>query len=123
MGCRSVRGRTAAFTIAVTVGILSSALRSTVGGAPHPAAADALLSARIQHIVIIMQENRSFDTYFGTFPGAEGIPPGICLPNPLKGPGGCDAPFHDTADLNYGAPHGNGDAVAAMDNGKMDGFV
>ena len=29
---------------------------------------------RIKHVVIIMQENRSFDNYFGTFPGADGIP-------------------------------------------------
>ena len=26
----------------------------------------------IQHIVFIMKENRSFDNYFGTFPGANG---------------------------------------------------
>ena len=29
---------------------------------------------KIRHVVIIMQENRSFDSYFGTFPGADGIP-------------------------------------------------
>jgi phospholipase C len=27
---------------------------------------------KIQHVLIIMQENRSFDSYFGTFPGADG---------------------------------------------------
>ena len=27
---------------------------------------------KIQHVIIIMQENRSFDTYFGTYPGADG---------------------------------------------------
>ena len=29
---------------------------------------------RIKHVIIVMQENRSFDTYFGTYPGADGIP-------------------------------------------------
>ncbi len=29
---------------------------------------------RIRHVIVIMQENRSFDSYFGTFPGADGIP-------------------------------------------------
>ena len=29
---------------------------------------------KIKHIVIIIQENRSFDSYFGTYPGADGIP-------------------------------------------------
>ena len=28
----------------------------------------------IKHVIVIMQENRSFDQYFGTFPGADGIP-------------------------------------------------
>ena len=42
---------------------------------------------KIAHVVIIMQENRSFDTYFGTFPGADGIPmkdgvPTVCVPSP-----------------------------------------
>ena len=29
---------------------------------------------KIKHVVTIMQENRSFESYFGTFPGADGIP-------------------------------------------------
>ena len=33
---------------------------------------------KIQHVVVIMQENRSFDSYFGTYPGADGIPAGVC---------------------------------------------
>jgi phospholipase C len=44
---------------------------------------------KIRHVVIIMQENRSFDQYFGTYRGADGIPglaghPGKvpCLPDP-----------------------------------------
>ena len=35
---------------------------------------------KIKHVVIIMQENRSFDSYFGTFPGADGIPAGSVRP-------------------------------------------
>ena len=29
---------------------------------------------KIKHVIIVMQENRSFDSYFGTYPGATGIP-------------------------------------------------
>jgi phospholipase C len=29
---------------------------------------------KIQHVIIVQQENRSFDEYFGTFPRADGIP-------------------------------------------------
>src|SRR5262249_34702926 len=41
---------------------------------------------KIQHVIVIMQENRSFDSYFGTYPGADGIPerngrPTVCLPD------------------------------------------
>jgi phospholipase C len=35
------------------------------------------LRAKIQHIVFIIKENRSFDNYFGTFPGAEGTTTGF----------------------------------------------
>ena len=52
----------------------------------------------IQHIVIIMQENRTFDHYFGSYPGARGIPvtasgvPSVCVPDPLVGV--CLRPYH-----------------------------
>jgi phospholipase C len=83
---------------------------------------------KIQHVVVIMQENRSFDQYFGTYPGADGIPgvggnPGTvpCVRDPKNG--GCIMPFHDTADKNFGGPHGQSSASADIDGGKMDGFV
>jgi phospholipase C len=81
---------------------------------------------KIQHIIIVMQENRSFDSYFGTFPGADGIPmqngvPTVCVPDPQNGQ--CVKPFHDSQDKNYGGPHGSVDATHDVDGGKMDGFV
>ena len=83
---------------------------------------------KIQHVVIIMQENRSFDSYFGTYPGADGIPglagnPGTvpCVPDPQTG--GCDQPFHNTSDVNYGGPHSQLSANADINGGAMDGFV
>jgi len=80
---------------------------------------------KIKHVIVIMQENRSFDSYFGTFPGVDGIPmsdgqPTVCLPNPL---GACSKPYHDTADVNGGGPHGLANAIADINGGKMDGFV
>jgi phospholipase C len=81
---------------------------------------------KIQHIVVIMQENRSFDHYFGTFPGADGLPmydgrPTVCLPNPKFG--GCDRPFHDHAVVNGGGPHGAAAFRHSFDGGHMDGFI
>src|SRR5438309_3729158 len=81
---------------------------------------------KIRHVVVIMQENRSFDEYFGTYPGADGIPRrpdgsfAVCLPS---AGGGCLKPFHDTHMANGGGQHGYGAAVVDIDGGKMDGFV
>ena len=81
---------------------------------------------KIKHVVVIMQENRSFDHYFGTYPGAAGFPMSggkisVCIPDPAKG--SCQAPFHDPADLNYGASHSETSAQNVMDGGRMDGFI
>jgi len=81
---------------------------------------------KIHHVIVIMQENRSFDSYFGTFPGADGIPmeggrPAVCLDNPLTGE--CMAPYHDPSVVNAGGPHAFKGARADIDGGRMDGFV
>ncbi len=73
-----------------------------------------------------MQENRSFDSYFGTYPGADGIPmrhgvPTVCVPDPASRV--CVRPFHDPNDVNYGGPHKAAAAVADVDHGRMDGFI
>jgi phospholipase C len=80
---------------------------------------------KIKHVIIIMQENRSFDSYFGTFPGATGFPtrhgvPAVCVPDPV---GRCARPYHDTADVNGGGPHGERSAVADVNHGEMNGFI
>jgi len=81
---------------------------------------------KIKHVIIIMQENRSFDSYFGTFPGADGIPKKdgqftVCVPNPATGD--CVKPFHDRDDMDGDFPHVAASATADVDGGKMDGFV
>ena len=81
---------------------------------------------KIEHVVVIMQENRSFDSYFGTYPGADGIPmqdgqPSVCVPDPATSQ--CVRPFHDASDLNHGGPHGAPAAITDIDGGKMDGFI
>lgn len=81
---------------------------------------------KIRHVVIIMQENRSFDSYFGTFPGVDGIPmkngvPTVCANDPQTNR--CVRPYYDSDDRNRGGPHSAKAAVAAIDGGKMDGFI
>ncbi len=83
---------------------------------------------KIRHVVIIMQENRSFDSYFGTYPGADGIPgldgnPGKvpCVPDLMRRR--CRKPYHNHKDVNAGGPHMAVDALTDIDNGKMNGFI
>ncbi|MGH2494079.1 MAG: phospholipase C [Ktedonobacteraceae bacterium] len=62
-------------------------------------------STPIQHVVFIMQENHTFDNFFGTYPGANGITEPEAS-NPMR------------SDLN----HGGAALLSALDGGKMDEF-
>ena len=111
----------------------SSTSSSSSAGSTFHAAYSGVTSAqppaaihKIRHVVIIMQENRSFDSYFGTYPGADGIPAKngqftVCVPDPRTH--GCDRPYHDPSLVNGGAGHNEQDAITDIDHGAMDGFV
>jgi phospholipase C len=108
------------------VGIL--ALAAAVLASPAQAAAGEQGIHKIRHVVIIMQENRSFDSYFGTFPGADGIPglagnPGAvpCVPDPMRHR--CQRHYHNHQDVNAGGPHMAVDALADLNHGKVNGFI
>ncbi len=76
---------------------------------------------KVQHVVMIMQENKSYDAYFGTFPGGNDIPASACIPDPVHG--GCVKPYHASNESPEGGPHGTEAAIADVDGGKMDGFL
>jgi phospholipase C len=99
-------------------------------GPPVDAGPDA--SFPIQHVIVIMQENRSFDSYFGTFPGANGIPmddagvPTVCLPTYDAGSwdfADCVQPYHEVRNYNGGGPHGLQDTIIDENGGAMNGFL
>jgi phospholipase C len=85
----------------------------------------------VRHIVILMQENRSFDHYFGTMKGVRGFGDRHPIPLPdgknvwFQSNGARDLPpFHlDTARTNAlkvpGTPHSFSDAQAAWNQGKF----
>ncbi len=74
-----------------------------------------------------MQENRSFDSYFGAYPGADGIP-GLaghrgrlpCVPGPRSR---CVLPYHNASLIDGGGPHGKPAALDDINAGAMNGFV
>jgi phospholipase C len=118
---RKVRRR--GFSAIILVTVVSTALFCT--GCSNP---DGLHSAlhtptvkgagleKIQHVVFIIKENRSFDSYFGAFPGADGAISG-------RTSNGTPIPLAPTPDrLPYDLGHFRQDALRAVDGGKMDSF-
>ena len=95
---------------------------------PNRGVSDADL-ANIQHIVVMMQENRSFDHYFGQLhdegqPDSEAVPADASNPNPLNPSGPPITRFHKTqncevADLD----HSWNGTHKEWNGGAMDGFT
>jgi phospholipase C len=121
----------AALTAGLAAAILALAGSSshTSGARARPASGVVVLKGihKIRHVVIIMQENRSFDQYFGTYPGADGLPRNkkgqftVCVPDPALHT--CVKPYLTRADIDSGGPHLAADATADVDHGKMNGFI
>lgn len=85
---------------------------------PH---ASSPLGESVRHIVVSMQENRSFDHYFGYAPwvGPHGIPAGYSQPD---GTGGSVDPHHFTSRRTKDVPHDWVSMHREWNEGKMDGF-
>lgn len=105
---------------ALTVCVLGFSLISIVSSAQDArviAGSNAATQGlqQIEHIVFIVKENRSFDHYFGTFPGADGATSGTIS-------NGQVIPLGHTPDRARDMGHMWADAVRAIDGGKMDQF-
>jgi phospholipase C len=78
----------------------------------------------IEHFVTVMQENHTFDNYFGTYPGADGLPLDVCMPVDPTDPSNerCIRPFHidgPVEDLD----HSSATFETQYNKGELDGFV
>jgi phospholipase C len=73
-------------------------------------------SGAIQHVVFIIQENRSFDNLFQGYPGANTASSG------LDSSGNTVALVPISLKATYDISHGSADFLKATDGGKMDGF-
>ena len=104
---------------------LGMAVLVTAVGAPAAAAnATSEPTTPIRHIVVLMQENHTFDNYFGTYPGADGPSARVCLPKSFQNAAlGCTSPAHVGGRAVLGL--GNDPALFARQfrAGRMDGFV
>jgi phospholipase C len=114
-------------TVTSTQGVYEPGNRPVLGASPQASRLDVARD-HIEHLIFIVQENRSFDHYFGTYPGARGFPHdsqgriSVCLPDPL-GHGRCARPYHATSQRQQGGPHDRHASIVDVDHGRMDGFV
>ena len=88
--------------------------------------------SKIAHVVVIIQENRSFDNFFATFPGADGTRTGKAAAMPPSIASACKKPITkattiplqevslvgDGSDIN----HDHAAFTTSLDSGAMDGF-
>ena len=77
------------------------------GGPPAP--------GQIQHVIFLVKENRTFDCYFGAFPGANGASHGQVSD-------GGTVPLGDLVDRAQGGDHSWNAALTSINGGAMNGF-
>lgn len=113
----------AALSVALVAALLASGSVSAEGGQPS-SGPDSTAASKIQHLLVILQENHTFDNYFGTYPGTDNLSNAPPVPvNPREATSPRVTPYHlteaRTVDLNHAGPT----ARAAYNGGRMDGFV
>jgi phospholipase C len=116
---------------------LPAGLRKLIDGVQPAVPGQARLTnapiSEIKHVVVLMQENRSFDHYFGTMPGVRGfadpsVPTSRFYQYDAQNPDKYLLPFHtdthSTSAQNLPSnSHSWGPQHDCWDAGKMDGFV
>ncbi len=118
MNLRHPRPVTAAASAAVCAALLMPPSAAAASTGPHTPATP------IHHFVVLLQENHTFDNYFGTYPGADGIPGNVCMPvNPWKAAEPCVRPFHIGNQSITDLDHSDYSASLDLHRGRMNGFV
>ncbi|MGZ4494240.1 MAG: alkaline phosphatase family protein [Nocardioides sp.] len=116
-------GRRAAALALVAVAALAGPAAGLAGTGQGGAGDSHRARTPIKHFVFLFQENHTFDNYFGTRPGVDGIPPGTCMPvKPgIKKP--CVKPYWigNSPVLDLG--HTDTQFKREYRGGAMDGFV
>ncbi len=102
------------------------------GCKPTATTSVAPTASKIKHVVIVVQENHSFDNYFGRYctalTGSKptcNAGPGCCEAGPAKDPGSGDPPTvqDDAANSAHDPNHSQACELTEIDTGKMDGYV
>jgi phospholipase C len=97
----------------LAAGCSQSTLVTGDGGSPKDIAVPP--AAPIEHIIIFIKENRTFDNYFGAYPGADGATAALASDGKVY-------PLKPQADSIPDISHASMAALLALDGGKMDKF-
>lgn len=115
------------YRIAALAPVLAAVLTMGAGsGSPGKGAVPGPHAPKtpIHHFITLLQENHTFDSYFGTYPGADGIPSGVCVPvNPATGSQPCVRPFHIGNRSIVDLDHSSSSARMDIGHGQLNGFV
>src|SRR5205085_10807829 len=113
--------------------VLLAALSGCAGGVEGPASTDqALAASAIQHLIVVVQENHSFDNYFGTWctaaPGSNpscNAGPGCCEAAPGFDPGSGTPQIGltDSENATFDPDESQACQLTEMDGGRMDQYV
>jgi phospholipase C len=106
-------------------GLLPLLAAGVLTGAPAAGAtADPVPTTPIRHVVVMTQDGHSFDSYLGRRPGVDGLPEDVCVPMRADAATPCQPPFA----VQTSSPRPRLDVsataqLAAVDDGRMDGFI
>ncbi|MEA2520740.1 MAG: hypothetical protein QOI81_386 [Actinomycetota bacterium] len=113
--------------LVILASLILTACTAGAGASSTPKASAPAGINKLDHLIFIVQENRSFDHYFGTFPGADGFPTDaqgnidVCIPNPFLG--GCSTPYHTSSEFQHGGRHNDVATGLDVNGGSMNGYV
>jgi phospholipase C len=108
------------FTVPLLALIIGCGGVSTSSPSPTPT---PIPQDQIKNVIVVIMQNRSFDHLFGTFPGANGIQPGVPGFTQKNSSGATVTPMLLTATSTADLPHSRNDFIRVWDNGAMDKYA
>jgi phospholipase C len=121
---RVARAITLPGAVALVAAVTAVTCPGPAAASARPPGARAATTTPIKHFVFLMQGGRTFDNYFGHYPGADGPPAGACQATVTGRPkDGCVKPF-PLPGIQVPALSASGTVISQQyDGGAMNGFV
>ena len=108
--------------LALTIGCGGVSHTASASSSPSPTPTPAPQNT-IKNVIVVIMQNRSFDHLFGTFPGANGIQPGVPGFSQKDASGRTVTPQLLTPTATADLPHSRKDFLRVWNNGAMDKFA